>query len=195
MNPKDAKAVLRRSLQSERASLEKEIVQRASGLIERHLLAWLSGRQYGAVAAYMAAHNEPTIHHAMDFDLAHGKRWYFPRILSDGDMEFVSWRSDEPLRRGRFGIFEPVDGQHLVFDCRDVLFLMPCVAIDQRGMRIGSGAGYYDRFLATIPDRSRIFCVAVCMDRFVLDYSFAAESHDIPVSAVITESGVRFFPG
>ncbi len=187
--PKDAKSMIRDELRSARRGMPRPEVEAGSRQIQSHLSVWLRENQFSAVAAYMATRNEPAIHPAMDQDDRHDRRWYFPRVLADGAMEFIAWRSYEPLRKGTFGIKEPADGQRLEFEGRDVLVLLPCVAVDHAGNRLGSGAGYYDRFIKSLPDTARVTLVGVCWERFFLRDLLPAESFDMPVHAVLTESG------
>jgi len=187
--PKDAKSLIRDDVRAARKAMPRAYVEAGSRAIQGHLASWLREHQFAAVAAYMATRNEPVIHPAMEQDDLHDRRWYFPRVLSGGAMEFIAWRSYEPLRKGTFGINEPADGQRLEFDGRDVVIFLPCVAVDRSGNRLGSGAGYYDRFIKTLPDASRIKLVGVCWERFFLRDPLPAESFDMPVHAVLTESG------
>lgn len=187
--PKDAKSVLRDAVRAQRLAMNATEVEMASKKIQNYLIKWLEDKSFGAIAGYLAVRNEAIIHPAMDQDQNHDRRWYFPRVLPEQMMEFIAWRSYEPLRRGRFGIKEPGDGQKLEFQSRDVLLLLPSVAVDQHGNRLGSGAGYYDRFLRSLPDLSRITLVAVCWDRFVLADPIPAEPYDVPVHAILTENG------
>ena len=188
--PKDAKSTLRDAIRAERKGMRPAEVEALSQQIQAQLTRWLAGKQFGAVAAYLAVRNEAIIHPAMELDQNHDRRWYFPRVLPDQMMEFVAWRSYEPLRKGKFGIKEPSDGQRLDFQSRDVLILLPSVAIDRSGNRLGSGAGYYDRFLRSLPDLSRVTLMGVCWERFVLPERIPVESYDVAVHAVLTEQGV-----
>lgn len=191
IEPKDAKSVLREEIRAARKAMSPQEVEDGSLRIRGHLARWLAGKDFAAVAAYMAARNEPVIHPAMLEDERHGRRWYFPRVLPGGDMEFVAWRSYEPLRKGKFGIKEPSDGQRLEFEGRNIVILMPCVAVDRMGNRLGSGAGYYDRFLKSMPENSRVSTVGVCWERFWLSDLLPAESFDVPVQFILTETGLR----
>ena len=67
-------------------------------------------------------------------------------------MDFYSWRLGEPLKANAYGIFEPeVRDVSLVLPDMNSLFLVPVVAVDKLGQRIGSGAGFYDRYFAQNP--------------------------------------------
>ena len=98
-------------------------------------------------------------------------------------MQFA--RYDGALVPGRFGIPEPPRGAQILLPQPCDLMLVPALAYDRTGRRLGRGGGYYDRFLA------RVDCCTVGLIRaaFLLD-ALPAEWNDMPVSAVITEDGV-----
>ncbi len=79
--PKDAKSVLRDAIRAERKGMLPAEVEASSQKIQNHLMGWLGGKQFGAVAAYLAVRNEAVIHPAMAQDQNHDRRWYFPRVL------------------------------------------------------------------------------------------------------------------
>lgn len=193
--PKDSKSRIRDEIRTVRSAMSREEVEAGSRRIQDHLSRWLDDQDFAAVAAYMAVRNEPVIHPAMELDQHHDRRWYFPRVVANGGMEFVAWRSYEPVRKGKFGIKEPVDGQHLHFADRQVVMFLPCVAVDRQGTRLGSGAGYYDRFLKSIEGKSSVTLIGICWDRFCLQEPLPVESFDVPVHFALTENGFTVFKG
>ena len=114
-----------------------------------------------------------------------GKSLYYPRMTREGRIEFL--RGDaQTLRPGRFAVPEPPDGERLTPDGEATLFVVPGLAFDLRGVRLGRGAGCYDRALATYPDAARLgiafeFQIMPCLPH----------AHwDLPMSAVVTEARV-----
>lgn len=120
---------------------------------------------------------------------------YLPRIVSwrARRMRFVRWDEHTPLRRHRLGMTEPVTGVTRAARTLD-LVLMPAVAVDRRGVRLGAGAGFYDRSFAhrRLMRWRRPRLVAVVYD---FQYLLELPSHalDVPVDAVVTETGVQRF--
>ena len=112
-----------------------------------------------------------------------GKTVALPVTQPDGQMRFA--RYDGALVPGRFGIPEPPRSARTLLPQPGDLMLVPALAYDRAGRRLGRGGGYYDRFLA------RVDCCTVGLIRaaFLLD-ALPAEWNDVPVSAVITEDGV-----
>jgi 5,10-methenyltetrahydrofolate synthetase len=99
-------------------------------------------------------------------------------------MEFRRWNRAAPTVKDECGIGS-CDGAAVVPD----VLVVPCVGFTAAGHRLGYGGGYYDRWLAAHPD---VTAVGVGWSFAELDLAaFAARPHDIPLSLVVTERGVR----
>lgn len=109
-----------------------------------------------------------------------------PRVLGRGVMEFVDWHGrTEELRPGRYGILEPsASGRRPGTDFD--LMLLPLVACDRHGTRLGSGAGYYDRYLAGLTRRP--FLLGLAFEVQVVA-ALPAEPWDVRLDALLTERG------
>jgi len=106
-----------------------------------------------------------------------------PRI-AEGELTALAYAPGDRVTYAPFGAGEPVNGEELrpeVFD----LILVPGVAFDRAGRRIGYGGGYYDRFLR-LADASA-FLVAVAFREQVLDGPLPAGRFDLPIDAIVTE--------
>ena len=94
-------------------------------------------------------------------------------------MRFLRFDGTTPVALGYKGIPEPLSGE--IADDRDALVLMPGLAFDPQGHRMGYGGGFYDRFLAREPHPT----IALCYD-FQLLPDLPVQAHDIPVDAVLS---------
>jgi 5-formyltetrahydrofolate cyclo-ligase len=101
-------------------------------------------------------------------------------------MTFSFWDHDTTLQPNRFGIDEPVDAEPVRVDDLDVV-VVPAVAVDRLGNRLGFGAGYYDRTLAG--RRPGTLVVAAVFSVQVLD-EITPRSWDVPVDVVVTDAEV-----
>lgn len=138
---------------------------------------WFSAAK--TVMAYMAIPPELSLAPVLDAALAQGKQLLLPRCQKDGSMtaRLISDRCS--LTPGAFGILEP-DEHTLVFPKEQIdLILVPALAYDRWGRRLGRGKGYYDRFLTDFPGKT------IGVSSSLLD-AVPAEPHDIPVDAVAT---------
>jgi len=144
------------------------------------------------VAVYLAAGSEldtapliRALHRA-------GKRVLVPAIAPaapDATMRMIPLDPDAPLRRRRHGIREPARRRRVTQSRVDVLVL-PLRGFDGTGTRLGSGAGYYDRWLAR--QRPRPFCVGFAYTLQEVD-ALPREPWDQPLDAICTERGLRYF--
>ena len=96
-------------------------------------------------------------------------------------LSFVRWSQGEPLTKGRF-TQEPLSRQIVVADSQ-TLVLVPCVAVDRTGYRLGFGRGFYDRFLA---DNQQVTSIGVCFNEFVID-KLPREKHDQAMHYLLTD--------
>nr|ADI22020.1 5-formyltetrahydrofolate cyclo-ligase [uncultured myxobacterium HF0200_01L06] len=96
------------------------------------------------VAFYCAVDGELDVRAAFERSIQLGKRCFLPRCTDSRELEFVAVGQWESLRSGRYGIPEPV-GEAERLPSEAVLVLVPGVAFDREGNRLGMGRGYYDR--------------------------------------------------
>jgi 5-formyltetrahydrofolate cyclo-ligase len=117
-----------------------------------------------------------------------GCRISFPRIVARRDsLMFHSVPEGENLQPGNFGIHEPMD--HWPQIVPDVV-LVPMLAFDREGNRLGYGGGFYDRTLAALPD---VRAVGIAYAGQEMD-SIPREPHDRALREILTEQGLRRFP-
>ena len=148
------------------------------------LFDWLSGRLPGTIAAYLAMRDEVDVEPL--FARLPGWRWVLPRLEADGSL---TWRDrDVPRETHRFGMSQPVEqGPEVPVSQIDV-FLVPGVAFDETGARLGRGGGYYDRVLAI--RRKDSDAVGVTVENRIIE-SVPVHDHDQRVDWLATENGVK----
>lgn len=103
-----------------------------------------------------------------------------------GPMRFRDWTPATRMQADRHGIQTPLAGEEVVPD----LLLLPFNAIDACGYRLGYGAGYFDRTLATMQPRPRVIGVGFNLGTVA---SVCPQPHDIPVDCRVTETGIVHF--
>ena len=112
----------------------------------------------------------------------------FPRVIAkDRELQFHLVPDGEILHPGAYGIHEPLE--HWPRAIPDIL-LVPLLAFDPHGYRLGYGGGYYDRTLAALPN-ARAIGIAYAGQR--MDF-LPHDAHDYPLHAVLTETGLTEFP-
>lgn len=108
-----------------------------------------------------------------------------PRVVGE-KMEFVEIYSLEDLHPGAMNILEPVTGETL--EAGEGLMLMPGLAFDRCGNRVGYGAGYYDKYLEQ-HSTDALYKLGYAFDFQVID-AIEAEEHDQKVDGIVTERGI-----
>jgi 5-formyltetrahydrofolate cyclo-ligase len=184
---------LRAQLRASRAALPPTHSAHAARAIARHLgrSHWFApGKR---IALYVAMRHELDLAHLMRVALLRGCELYLPRIESERarTMRFV--RIGAGLRRGRLGIAEPRG--HAAVSARFLhVIVLPTLGVDRYGVRLGYGAGYYDRALSFRRGRHawrgpRL--VAAVFDVQRVD-AIPRDRYDVPVDAIVSESGIHF---
>ncbi len=139
----------------------------------------------GSLALYAALPDELSTVPLFEMALHAGKRVAFPRIEKGGVLSFGWARSFEDLRPGRYGVLEPPQGSASVALAEVGLAVLPGVAFDRAGGRLGRGGGYYDRALAGTR-RPPPFVVGIAESTHIVEV-VPAEAFDQRVDAVATE--------
>lgn len=178
-----------------RRALTPDDVRVAAAALGEQALALPRLTAAGAVvAAYVSVGREPGTRVLLDALRARGVRVLLPVLLPDNDLDWAAYEGPGRLSPAARGLLEPEGarlGPEAVTEADTVL--LPGLAVDARGMRLGRGGGSYDRVLARL-ERARAH-----PDLIVLLYEnevvaqVPAEPHDHPVHAVVTPSGVRTF--
>lgn len=161
----------------------------AGRLIADHVLALPAVRRAGTVAAYVSIGTEPGTGTLLDGLLSSGRRVLLPVLRPDNDLDWAVHTGDlVPARRG---LLEPA-GAPVGVDAigwADVV-LVPGLAVDRTGLRLGRGGGSYDRALARVPVGTPTL-VLLYDDELVA--AVPAEPHDRRVTGAVTPGGVHWF--
>lgn len=120
------------------------------------------------------------------FELLH-RPYAFPRVMPHRELYFYEIDSPTSLRPGKLKILEPSSDKNPLTDWGPQdLFLVPGFGFDRMGNRIGTGAGYYDRFFAQNPLPQRW---GVCFHQQIHDQELAHTHHDVRMGAIVSEQG------
>jgi len=173
------KKELRRMIRLKKEAMtEAEILNKSRDLTEKFLKTeeYLNAK---TIYGYLSYNQEVRTEEILRNALRDGKRVAVPKVFND-EMRFIYISDLEQIAPGYKGIPEPIADRPIAEDgC--ALVLMPGLAFDPNGARMGYGGGFYDKFLSREPSHKT---VALCYDFQVLDI-LPTEEFDIPVDKVI----------
>ena len=132
------------------------------------------------ILVYSALPDEVPTQALLDLLVKQGKTVLLPRVISDTDMELRCYTGRHDLQEGAYGILEPNGALFTDYDTIDVA-IVPGMAFDTEGHRLGRGKGYYDRFLARVP---YLYKIGLCFSWQMVD-KVPHDKHDIVMDEVI----------
>ncbi|MCX7149325.1 MAG: 5-formyltetrahydrofolate cyclo-ligase [Rhodocyclales bacterium] len=178
------RAALRREKLAARMALDEKTHAALSARIETHLAALLTPLPPRTLSFCAAVRGEFDVRPLACLLIERG--WQAAMPIADAanaPMSFRTWTPSSAMDSDRYGIPIPSDGQAIVPD----IVLLPLVAFDPQGFRLGYGGGYFDRTLAVLVPRPltigvgfELACVA----------DIRPQAHDISLDAVVTEAGI-----
>ncbi len=181
---KMTKKELRRRLLKQRQAMTKEDWREKSDRVCTQLKSSPLFTQAKTILAYFSFRQEPDLH-PLFTDTQHS--WGFPRCVGKS-LLWHRWKCGEALQTGAYGIFEPhANSPTLEPDDVD-LILVPAVACDRRGYRLGYGGGFYDRLLSSAEWISKP-TIGIIFD-FALFPQLPIDEWDQPLNGVCTETGI-----
>ena len=189
-----SKGDLRKRIREARGSLAPEQRRAWDDQVNRHLLDFATRQRSGVVAAFVAFDGEPDLAPALEQLGRQGVRLALPVIQERpgrAEICFRQWAPSSEMQKNRYGIPEPVGTLDIRLDEID-LALVPLVAWDATGGRLGMGASFYDRIfeplaLATRPYRMGVAYQLQQVERIPLD------PWDVRLHGVLTEDGCLDF--
>ncbi|MCQ4042276.1 5-formyltetrahydrofolate cyclo-ligase [Streptantibioticus rubrisoli] len=189
-----AKITLRAELLAARRAMAPEERSAAARALAQHGLELPELAAAHTVAGYVSVGGEPGTRELLDLLRGRGVRVLLPVLRFDNDLDWAVYGGPESLVRAGRGLLEP-DGPRL--GCDAVLaadaVLLPGLAVDAHGVRLGRGGGSYDRVLARLARAGAHPALVALLYASEVVARVPREAHDHPVHAVITPDGVRRF--
>ena len=184
MSAGDEKAALRRELKTLREEAHARDPDAGETLASKFPLKLFE--RYGPlVAGYLPIGSEIDPLPLMERLEGEGARLALPRLETDGSMTFRAWSSNDAIEKAAMGLRQPIESAEMV---HPTLVLMPLLAFDGHGTRLGYGKGFYDRTVSGLRVNGRVFACGVGFHAQMLD-QLPAEPHDQPLDWAVTERG------
>ena len=187
------KAAMRRRVVEARATLSADDRAAAGRSIRDHVLSLPQVAAAGTVAAYYSVGTEPGTRSLVYALWKRGSYVVLPLLLPDGDLDWASYEGPDSLVPGPRGLLQPAEPPRgIATVSRADVVIVPAVAVDRTGGRLGRGGGSYDRALARVGEQ--VPSLALLYDDELVD-EVPADEHDQPVRAVVRPGhGVTWLP-
>ena len=188
-SPADAKMTQRRAMLERRRAAHLAQGPEAALALTANLIAELDHKGKN-IAGYWPLGDEIDCRPALEALSNAGALVALPVVAGQGQvLIFRAWRPGDVLEQGPFGTMHPNARSPVV--CPQVL-LVPLIAFDLEGGRLGYGAGYYDRTIASFRAHGQVTSIGLAYDVQRVD-AVPVDAHDQPLDAVITNSGAIWF--
>jgi 5-formyltetrahydrofolate cyclo-ligase len=180
--PSDAKSSLRAQILARRKSMTSDERALAGRQLRDALLELPEMQMAGTVAAYVSIGTEPDTRGLIFALWKRGTYVLLPLLRSGGDLDWASYEGPESLAPKTRGLLEPTEPPRGVSAVTSAdMVIVPALAVDRQGRRLGRGGGSYDRALARVG--ANILTVALLYDGELAD-EVPVAAHDMPVRAV-----------
>jgi len=184
-----SKARLREKLKQLRSQVTPGMAEAASQRVWTILAGLPEFKKAKGIGAFASTPNEINTFSILESSLESGKNLFLPRVAKDkAHFDYYLVRNLENLEPGRFGIPEPAEGRPADWGELD-LVLVPGLAFDKTGNRLGYGQGYYDRILPHLKKTCLTIGLAYS---FQVDDQVPVSLKDVPVQALLTEMGFTY---
>lgn len=207
-----AKSQVRRRLRARRAQLTPEVCAERAGSLAQHALADVPTS--ALLVGYLPMPGEPDLRPMLTQHLHRGGAVLVPRILGGAERRELGWVHWHPEAALQTSAYAPV--QEPVGEARDLharlqehadrsgrqhgeeptaVLLVPALAVDSGGARLGQGGGYYDRLAAALvaapPVITPALWAVVHAEEVLTAGAFPAEAHDLRAERILTEDGIE----
>ena len=173
------KTALRREIREKKKAMSMEEIETRSARLGELFAQTEAYKNAETIYGYMPYNQEVRTVPILEQAIRDGKRVAVPKVYGD-IMKFIYLEDLTQVEKSDMGIPEPVADEPVAED-QTALVLMPGLAFDKEGHRIGYGGGFYDKFLMAEPNHPT---VALCYDFQMLPH-VETEAHDIPVDCVL----------
>ena len=187
---KEAKNEQRRQALAGRRALSDEERSSRSRQICEHLMRLPVLQHARTIFSYQAVSDEADLKEFHAWAAARSKILAYPIALPGGIMKAAVPVAEDAFKISAYGIREPDPDRSRVLDPGEIdLVLVPCVAFDGKGGRLGHGAGYYDRYLPKCREDAVFILVGFDAQELV---EVERNEMDVMMHMIITESGLRY---
>lgn len=187
----ESKNSIRNGLRNDRAAMDVNEWRSGSLFIAEKIIRLPEFRRAGNVMLYlcMSERREVDTSHLVRFIAEESSKRIYAPLLRGDSLHAVPYSRDDPVVSGRFGQPEPVNAEEDVHGNPDIV-IVPAVAVDREGWRLGYGKGYYDRYIAGLREKGATPFVIAPVFSFQLIDALPHDFWDERLDCIVTEKDV-----
>lgn len=187
----ESKNSIRKGLRNDRAAMDVDEWGSGSLLIAEKIIQLPEFRRAGNVMLYlcMCERREVDTGHLIRFIAGESSKRIYVPLLRGNCLQAVLYSKDDPVVSGRFGQPEPDNMEKGVHGNPDIV-IVPAVAVDREGWRLGYGKGYYDRYIAGLREKGEAPFVIAPVFSFQLIDALPHDPWDERLDCIVTEKDV-----
>lgn len=179
---------LRRKYKALRRNIDVDLRQKYNEEIFKRVIACEEYKNADTIFVYVSFGNEADTLKIIEYSLKQGKKVAVPYCIPNTCfMDFYYINSLDELKKGTFGVLEPVPENNVQAEVKQGLMLVPGLAFDEQGYRMGYGKGYYDRYLTDFCGVRIGLCYSCCLKRCILH-----NRYDKKVDYIISDNFTKF---
>jgi 5-formyltetrahydrofolate cyclo-ligase len=183
----DLKRRARTAANAQRLQAHKTLGERAGLMLAQHELPVTPTEDFASVSGFYPYQAEINVLPLLARLVSEGWRTALPIVMTKGaPLAFRAWAPGEPTGRGIWDIHIPLE---TAAELQPDVLLVPMLAFDRRGYRLGYGGGFYDRTLAELRKLKRVVAIGVAYAMQEMD-EVPTASYDEPLDWILTERGV-----
>lgn len=189
LRTKSFKKSLRTHFKNKRIGLKKRVWESSNEGIRKHLIGWDVFKKAETVHSYIsiATQREVDTLEIIKYCFAQGKKTVVPIMEANRQLRHSYLTDVNKVKKNDWGVLEPISELKANLQLLD-LVLVPLLAVDKHGTRLGYGAGYYDGFLSEI--HSSTFKIGLLADGFNV-CSLPKDPWDVALDGFISEKGIH----
>lgn len=202
------KQTLRRHFRQILSNIPEQDRKNAAHLAKEQLAKQFFYQESNHIACYLAYKNEIDSKSIIELIWQQQKKCYLPIIMENKTLSFMPYQSDTDLTPNRFGILEPTYQPSLTIPPQEMLdiILVPLLAFDRKGHRLGTGGGYYDRTFAFLHQNQAKGSKNIAREKKMKDFLLIGLAYseqeadflphdpwDISLDGILTEKECLFF--
>ena len=177
------KKEIRQKMLAKRRALSASEIEEKSQALRDQIISLSAYQKAKKIMAYLSMKGEADLDPLLYQALADGKEIYIPVCLPEKQMEAGRLLSMDHFKKGPYGLRDLPDGYEVISPKELDLVLVPGVACTKEGIRLGMGAGYYDRYLSQVPFEKRV----VTLWDFQVVANLPFEEFDQKMAQIVTD--------